>query len=149
MNYTKDSNYCFDSLVIRLWSEDLKTPSPKNWTTRITGLVLMTQSTYEEDRSISGKTGYLMEFKFLTSVLIPSGSLGRRTEMLASTRRAPSSIWHEQVPKAYKGEKEIEEKLSTQRKYSWVGRHSIVDKASAYGAKGPGFKTRWRQYFIK
>ena len=29
-----------------------------------------------------------------------------------------------------------------------VGHHSIVDKASAYGAKGPGFTTRWKQQFI-
>ena len=29
-----------------------------------------------------------------------------------------------------------------------VGRSSIVDKAYAYGAKEPGFTTRWRQQFI-
>ena len=28
---------------------------------------------------------------------------------------------------------------------SVVGRRSIVDKSSAYGAKGPGFQHRWRQ----
>ena len=30
-----------------------------------------------------------------------------------------------------------------------VGHHSIVDKASAYGVKGPGLTSRWRQQFIK
>ena len=29
-----------------------------------------------------------------------------------------------------------------------VGHHSIVDKSSAYDAKGPGFKMQWRQDFI-
>ena len=29
-----------------------------------------------------------------------------------------------------------------------VGHRSIVDMASAYSAKGPGFTTRWRQQFI-
>ena len=29
-----------------------------------------------------------------------------------------------------------------------MGHRSIVDKSSAYGAKGPGFKPRWRQEFI-
>ena len=29
-----------------------------------------------------------------------------------------------------------------------MGRCCIVDKASAYGAKGPGFKIWWRQQFI-
>ena len=33
-------------------------------------------------------------------------------------------------------------------KYYVVGHPSIVDKSSAYGAKGPGFKTQWRQEFI-
>ena len=28
----KDSNYCFDSLAIRLRSKDLKTPHPRNLT---------------------------------------------------------------------------------------------------------------------
>ena len=32
----------------------------------------------------------------------------------------------------------IKSKKSTNE---WVGRHSILDKASAYGAKGPGFTT--------
>ena len=36
-----DFNYCFDSLAIRLRSEDLKTPYPRNRTTRITGLACM------------------------------------------------------------------------------------------------------------
>ena len=30
-----------------------------------------------------------------------------------------------------------------------VGRRSIVDMASAYGAKGPRFTSRWRHQFIK
>ena len=30
----------------------------------------------------------------------------------------------------------------------FLGRRIIVDKASAFGAKGPGFKTRWRPQFI-
>ena len=34
----KDYKYCFDSLAIRLRSKDLKTPYPKNQTTRIKGL---------------------------------------------------------------------------------------------------------------
>ena len=29
-----------------------------------------------------------------------------------------------------------------------VGDRSIVDKSSAYGAKGPGFTSQWRQEFI-
>ena len=29
-----------------------------------------------------------------------------------------------------------------------VGHRSIVDKSSAYRAKGPGFNSRWRQEFI-
>ena len=29
-----------------------------------------------------------------------------------------------------------------------VGHRSILDKSSAYGAKGPGFKARWKQEFI-
>ena len=29
-----------------------------------------------------------------------------------------------------------------------VGHRSIVGKSFAYGAKGPGFKTQWRQEFI-
>ena len=29
-----------------------------------------------------------------------------------------------------------------------MGHRSILDMASAYGAKGPGFTTRWRQQFI-
>ena len=29
-----------------------------------------------------------------------------------------------------------------------IGHCSKVDKVSAYGAKGPGFKTPWRQQFI-
>ena len=29
-----------------------------------------------------------------------------------------------------------------------MGHRSIVDKSSAYGAKGPGFKPQWRQEFI-
>ena len=36
-NILKDSNYCFDSLAIRVQSKDLKTPYPKN---RITGSAL-------------------------------------------------------------------------------------------------------------
>ena len=38
MNILKDSNYCLDSLAIRLRSKDLKTPYPKKRTTRNTGL---------------------------------------------------------------------------------------------------------------
>ena len=34
-NILKDSNYCFDSLEIRIRSKDLKTPYPKNRTTQI------------------------------------------------------------------------------------------------------------------
>ena len=37
-NIQKDSKYCIDSLAIRLQSKDLKTPYPKNRTTRFTGL---------------------------------------------------------------------------------------------------------------
>ena len=33
-------------------------------------------------------------------------------------------------------------------KCAGVGHRSIVEKLSAYNAKGPGFKTRWRQEFI-
>ena len=40
-NILKDSNYCFGSLAIKLWSKDLKTPYPKNRITRITGLVYL------------------------------------------------------------------------------------------------------------
>ena len=34
------------------------------------------------------------------------------------------------------------------QKVIFVGHHSIVDKPSANGAKGPRFKARWRQEFI-
>ena len=36
-NILKYSNYCFDSLAIRLQSNDLKTPYPNNWTQGLQG----------------------------------------------------------------------------------------------------------------
>ena len=33
-------------------------------------------------------------------------------------------------------------------KFTTVGHSSILDKASANGAKGPRFTTRWKQQFI-
>ena len=39
-------------------------------------------------------------------------------------------------------------KSSTKTKYFLSGHRSIVDKSSADGAKGPGFKTQWSQEFI-
>ena len=36
-NILKDSNYCFDSLAIRLQSKDLKTPYPRNRTPGLQG----------------------------------------------------------------------------------------------------------------
>ena len=38
--------------------------------------------------------------------------------------------------------------METTKNSFGAGHRIIVDKSSAYGAKGPGFNSRWRQEFI-